>query len=127
MTFMSWALIIATIVAIVLGVVVEHRDGEGVLCGIMISGVLCWTFCLLLSFDYWETNNDLYKYTNQDVEAISTYTGVEEKEVNNIIKQNGDIEITLKSVMPNATDEDVKIVEEYAKRATENNKDKENE
>ena len=36
---------------------------------------------------------------------------------------NGNIEITLKSVMPNATDKDVKIVEEYAKHAAENNKE----
>lgn len=127
MTLMSWVLIVATLIAIGLGILLEQGDGEGVLCGIMISGVLCWMFCLLFSFNYWERNNDLYKYTNQDVKAISTYTGVDEKEVNNIIKQNGDIEITLKSVMPNATDKDVKIVEEYAKHASENNKEKENE
>lgn len=125
MTVMSWALIVATIIAVFLGVLVEHGDAEGVLCGIMISGVLCWMVLLLFSFNYWERNNDLYNYTNQDVKAISIYTGVEEKEVNNIIKQNGDIEITLKSVMPNATDKDVKVVEEYAKHASENNNKKE--
>lgn len=127
MTLMSWVLIVATLIAIGLGILLEQGDTEGVLCGIMISGVLCWMLCLLFSFNYWERNNNLYKYTNQDVKAISTYTGVDEKEVNNIIKQNGDIEITLKSVMPNATDKDVKIVEEYAKHASENNKEKENE
>lgn len=128
MTIMSWILIAATIIAVLIGLVLEYGDSEGAICGLMISGVLCWMFCLLFSFNYWETNNNLYKYTNQDVKAISTYTGVAEKEVNNIIMQNGNIEITLKSVMPNATDKDVKIVEEYAKHAAENNnKEKENE